>query len=495
MTTPLLPRNPARLLAVSALLLAIAPRSAMSTPSPEADHHAHRLGLLLRSGETWRGHLGDAVLVTFSENQVEQTLAGILRYAGDSHIQVDCILAGRLSTKTIVFRSIETIASLARHIGDTSERPVLPNLSDPGSASAPLWIELTDCGRSVAQLIASAADGSVVSLMLGDRTMSDCDAMLVLHAIHASRQRDVRMFASFSDATGPSAAIAMACDGLIPIGDAAITATSPSSRAPAVREFLVGITQELSDLDRRLISVVLDGTGSLSWSPEDGFQTNNPRAVRLAENGVPASIRTHHMLELGLASRVAGSPAEALQLIATGSIQPRLAASAGQRVLRSAAPLGDNRRVTGTAPAPSKPVNQSAIAKAMAEHDRALEQLRVDVREFHLYFIGRKGIWTRDFGRLRDVWEGTSEMTSHINTQMAVANLQRSMKRSITTMKNCARRVQTMLGDWEHPALRQHRDQVEALDLLYAAISRNRATDYERSAQAILSMGGMSAAR
>ncbi len=67
--------------------------------------------LVFRSGNTWRGQLGDQVQVEFTENGVVQTLEGTLERIEKRFIQVRGTIAGREATKTIILGDIRSMTS------------------------------------------------------------------------------------------------------------------------------------------------------------------------------------------------------------------------------------------------------------------------------------------------------------------------------------------------------------------------------------------------
>ncbi|MGA1393421.1 MAG: hypothetical protein ACO38W_09730, partial [Phycisphaerales bacterium] len=91
---------------------AAAPAAAISANAPIAPVAAEEQ-LVFRSGNTWRGSLGDRVSVEFTENGVVQTLEGTLeRIEKKKYIQVRGTIAGRDGTKTILLGDVRSMISL-----------------------------------------------------------------------------------------------------------------------------------------------------------------------------------------------------------------------------------------------------------------------------------------------------------------------------------------------------------------------------------------------
>jgi hypothetical protein len=85
--------------------------------------------LVFRSGNTWRGSLGDRVSVEFTENGVVQTLEGTLERIEKRFIQVRGTIAGREATKTIVLGDVRSMESLGA--GDAAVSSPSPAPSGP----------------------------------------------------------------------------------------------------------------------------------------------------------------------------------------------------------------------------------------------------------------------------------------------------------------------------------------------------------------------------
>ena len=85
--------------------------------------------LVFRSGNTWRGSLGDRVSVELTENGVVQTLEGTLERIEKRFIQVRGTIAGREATKTIVLGDVRSMESLGA--GDAAVSSPSPAPSGP----------------------------------------------------------------------------------------------------------------------------------------------------------------------------------------------------------------------------------------------------------------------------------------------------------------------------------------------------------------------------
>jgi hypothetical protein len=90
---------------------AAVPAAAISANAPIASVAAEEQ-LVFRSGNTWRGSLGDRVSVEFTENGVVQTLEGTLERIEKRFIQIRGTIAGRDATKTIILGDVRSMISL-----------------------------------------------------------------------------------------------------------------------------------------------------------------------------------------------------------------------------------------------------------------------------------------------------------------------------------------------------------------------------------------------
>ena len=107
--------------AVSTTVFASAPLAGVSVAAEEQ--------LVFRTGNTWRGQLGDQVQVEFTENGVVQTLEGTLERIEKRFIQVRGTIAGREATKTIILGDIRSMTSTGA--GSAPSAPTTPSPAAP----------------------------------------------------------------------------------------------------------------------------------------------------------------------------------------------------------------------------------------------------------------------------------------------------------------------------------------------------------------------------
>lgn len=121
------------ILFTAAISLAAAVPAPAFAASPVASSPAEEQ-LVFRSGNTWRGSLGDRVAVEFTENGVLQTLEGTLERIEKRFIQVRGTIAGREATKTIILGDIRSMTSSGA--GEAPAAPPSPSAAPPARTPA-----------------------------------------------------------------------------------------------------------------------------------------------------------------------------------------------------------------------------------------------------------------------------------------------------------------------------------------------------------------------
>ncbi|MGA1225459.1 MAG: hypothetical protein ACO31E_12950 [Phycisphaerales bacterium] len=423
---------------------------------------------------------GDLVKVRFEENQSESVAVGFVLVDEPRYLSMRTVYIGQIASKALMRSEVREVSLMSRNPSFEPEAAAVPVPLAVGADKKPIVLEDSMSARSVAAILGRVdlIDRDVV-LHLGDADPSDEDTLVLLNALHEARARRVRVFATFGRVQGNAAAIALACDAMIPVGDAVMVAKRRESppNDPVVA-LLTALVAELASVDRPLSQACLGVPCTLAWSPEEGF-TEKPGQFEVASPEGPARLNRDQLEATGLVSQAAASAEQAAALVAVGAVEPR-----GERMLaRSRTNVG----VIAKPDANAKPdaAKSAAIAAAIAQYNSALASVRADIAEFDLYFTGRKGVWTRQFKSLRAIWENTSEMTAHVNTQMAVSGLQKSMRQAIEEMENQGRRLRIMIDDFPHPILVEHRRREELFRTFKASLERNRAADYASTSAAV----------
>lgn len=198
------------LLSVTLLAVAIA-----AAPAPRATAATLQEAQLLnfRSGNTWRGQVGDAVRVEFSEGGVAQTLEGTLVRVEKRYVQVEGVIAGRTAVKTILIGDITSMESVGAGSSNTSDTaPAVPVRTTPTkpAPSAPPSTAATG-GDAGANRSAASSDWPGVFLLPLSGTLGI-----------GLRHEEIDKIAAEADKYGPGQIIVLLIDspgGLVIEGD------------------------------------------------------------------------------------------------------------------------------------------------------------------------------------------------------------------------------------------------------------------------------------
>lgn len=431
---------------------------------------------------------GDLLAVDYEENGIVQSAMGFVVDWHDRFANVQLLIAGRMATKTIVRTDLRRAEVKAEAIRGNEAAWTPEQVSSLADKSRPVEMRISSGLRSIAARCGSIdLNGRTVILRLDASAASAEETLLLLHALREARARGVKVIAVFEQAEGNAAVIALACDAMIPVGAGIIRANRRTTDADdPVVVLLAGMGSELGYVDRQLPLALLGVSGGLGWSAEADFSAKADE-LSIATPETPARLEAESLVRTALASTAAGTEAEAIALVESGVVRPR-----GPR--ERAEPLREaSEAPRGRSTAEASESRRAAIASAVAEYNAALRTIHADIPEFNLYFTGQKGVWTEQLKSLRAIWERKAEMTAHVNTQMEVARLQKSMLRCVGVMENLGRRLQLMIGDHGHPTLAEHRRRLEVFLLFKGAVLRNRADDYVRSSSAIASLKSLPA--
>lgn len=461
--------------------MVLAGSNAIVLPATGASGHGETRG----AGESAadRFDAGDLLTVEWEENGTKQSALGFVVEDRDRYINVEMPIAGRMATKTILRSDLRRAEVKARSIR-ADEAAWSPDLvAALSDKSQPLELRTSAGLRAIAARFGSIdLSGRTVILHVDALADSDEDVLLLLHSLSEARERGMKVIAVFERAEANAAVIALACDAMIPVGSGIIGASRRTAAADdPVVVLLACLACELGFVDRQLPIAMLGVSGGLGWSKELGFAAKADE-LSIATPESPAKIEARDLVMTGLASIAVENAEQARALVESGQVKARgeIARAAPSRVQKDAPKARPAAEASET--------RHAAIAAAIAEYNSALRTLHADIPEFNLYFTGQKGVWTEQLKSLRAIWERKAEMTAHVNTQMEVARLQKSMLRCVGVMENLGRRLQMMIDQHGHPTLAEHRARLDVFLVFKGSILRNRADDYVRSSNAIAGM-------
>jgi hypothetical protein len=282
-------------------------------------------------------------------------------------------------------------------------------------------------------------------------------------------------------AAGGSAAVALACSGVVFVDGASVSGAEPGwCLNQATIDQLKAKCAKLGGIDPLLAERLCKAEAELHWSSESGYSTT-PSKVTLAKAGVAMVIDAPLIDSLGIGAETRSSLEEAVAAVRDGSVTPRTGTVAsGSKAAQPKKPAN---------PSKGNPADiQKRLEPKVAEYNEALAELHDLQKKFNRYWTGLDGVWTTQHDSLRDVWYAGSDHTEHPDTRTTCQRLQRDMKAAITTLRTTAADMLRIAKDPEHPAVVRVNSHKEALEKFRDGIQRNRVDLYEKWNKPVLEL-------
>jgi len=282
-------------------------------------------------------------------------------------------------------------------------------------------------------------------------------------------------------AAGGSAAVALACSGVVFVDGASVSGAEPGwCLNQATIDQLKAKCAKLGGIDPLLAERLCKAEAELHWSSESGYSTT-PSKVTLAKAGVAMVIDAPLIDSLGIGAETRSSLEEAVAAVRDGSVTPRTGTIAsGSKAAQPKKPAN---------PSKGNPADiQKRLEPKVAEYNEALAELHDLQEKFNRYWTGLDGVWTTQHKNLREIWYTGANHTAHGDTRTTCNRLQQQMRAIITTLSTTAADIVRIAKDPEHPALQRVRSHEEALMEFYDALERNKVDLYEKWNKPVLDL-------
>lgn len=389
----------------------------------------------------------------------------------------------------------------------------------PAAAQSPSQIKLSMGADAVAKALAEKSGDGPRVLLFDAATVTPEATDTLLSAIDDLRRGGGTLFAlcplSAAGIKDGAAIAAMACDGVVFVKGAELAgAESDWCTSASRRDRIAADLSRLGRVDEQLARRFLDTTKDLSWSPKSGYTADATGSTNVATAGKRLSLGSPQLKKLGIGSTECESVQAAIAEIAAGKVKPRektiatTAASTGGTGGKTApggkagspgagspanpptpkpsTPSAPSAPATPKPPTPSAPaapaapvVGQEKLAEKLTEYSKTLADLKGVLKEFNDYYIGVRGVWTSEHRGLKWVWEEGADHTRHPDTKVTCQRLQRDIKTKMGILESCAKTVERIVKDKEHPEVVRMKAHKVALDGLKAGIERNKVSSYE----------------